>query len=123
VQEEALKRENCELQAASAAAATGAAEAAARLKDLSSRLEAAEGRAEAAEKAAEKLRQQVKRLEREKGELPTSEALVRKLYTPSTSTSTQLQPFVPHPLHNVWLGCVTRDPFMLGLSAAGGMAA
>lgn len=79
MQEEALKRENWELHAASAAAAVAATDAAARLKDLGSRLEAAESRAETAEKAAEKLRQQVKRLEREKGELPTSEALVHSI--------------------------------------------
>lgn len=66
---DALRKESRELHASAAAAGASSAEALAKIGDLAARLEAAE-------KAGEKLTRQVKKLEREKGELPTSEALV-----------------------------------------------
>lgn len=69
LQIDALRKESRDLHASAAAASASSAEATAKIGDLTSRLEAAE-------KGSEKLARQVKKLEREKGALPTSEALV-----------------------------------------------
>lgn len=84
LQLDALKKENRELHAGAAAAATAATEAAAKVADLGSRLEAAE-------KEAAKLQQQVKKLERENSALPTSEALVRLSLLLKLTVSSLLQ--------------------------------
>ncbi len=66
---DALRKESRDLHASAAAASASSAEAAKRIEELTKRLEASE-------KGGEKLARQVKKLEREKGALPTSEALV-----------------------------------------------